>query len=561
MSSVSRSPAWLGAAGVVALGIVASALFVTRTRPEPIASGCVACHADQPPGAHAAVACTACHLGDAFATTQEAAHVGLEAEAGALDTVDRTCGGCHPAAVATVRALPMTTGRGLVGVDKFVFGELPTPDTEQTLGQVLAATAPTPAEDHLRKLCAGCHLGTRRGNRDDAVQGGSGCAACHAAPSVSGHSTVDADVADARCQGCHSRSSRISLTYAGLAEMACDAPVVSLPDGRDLCAIEPDVHAAAGLGCIDCHVHTELMGDGVSRAHQEEQVEVRCESCHAPVAARWGDVADAVSLRVGRARQEDDVVATATRGTPLWNVTAREGAWRLSGKADGDEHDVTMVPPGHGGPGHDRLTCVACHAAVAPTCPDCHTSRDPDGTQWDFGRGEVTAGRWVETGRGGVAPPALGVGADGRIRPAIPGMIATIGAIGEVRRFALLDPHATRRTSRSCIACHREPAALGLGTGLLELETLRFTPALRVADQPALAVDGWTTLLPDEPALGTRRGNRSFDATEQRRVLRVGVCLSCHETAADPLWTALPAPGAPRPAACSVPTGWWDDPL
>lgn len=532
MSSASSSPSrapWAGAALLVVL-VVGVVVASSRPPPEtPVAAGCVACHADGPGGAHGAVPCTSCHRGDADATTKEAAHVGLEAESGALDTVEQTCGVCHPGAVATVRTLPMTTGRGLVGVDRFVFGELPTPDTGQTLGDVLATTAPTPAEDHLRKLCAGCHLGTRRDNRDDAVTGGSGCGACHAGPVASGHPTVDADVADARCEGCHSRSSRISLTYAGLAEMACAAPVRTLSDGRTLCAIEPDVHAAAGMGCVDCHVHTELMGDGVSRAHQEEQVEVRCESCHAPVAARWGDVVDPVSLRLGRVRAADDRVATATRGTPLWNVLELDGSWRLVTKADGREHAVTLVDAGHAGPGHDRLTCAACHAAVAPTCPDCHTSRDPDGTQWDFGSAAVTPGRWVETGSGGIAPPALGVGADGRIRPAIPGMIATIDGVGEVRRFSLLDPHATRRTARTCVACHRDPTALGLGTGSLDVETLRFTPAHPAAGKPDLAADGWVPLFPEAPGQGTRLGNRSFDEEEQRRILRIGACLACHE--------------------------------
>lgn len=534
-------------------------------------SGCQTCHADPPAGVHAAVPCTGCHLGDGVAASKEAAHAGMEAEAGALDTVDHTCGTCHPAEVATVRTVPMATGRGIVGVDRFVFGEIPTPDTIETLADTLAT--PTPAQEHLRKLCAGCHLGTRKANRDDAVTGGSGCGACHAGPVVGGHSTVDTVVADARCQGCHSRSARISLTYAGLAETGA-VPAGTLPDGRAVFHVEPDLHAAAGLGCIDCHGVTDLMGDGTSRAHQDEQVEVRCESCHAPVPVRWADTADAVDKRLGRLRAEDDIVATGIRGTPLWNVVQAEGTWRLTGKLDGRDHVVPIVAPDHAGPGHARLTCAACHAAVAPTCTGCHTSRDPNAAQWDFGLAAETPGAWVEAGPAGtLAPPALGVGADGQIRPAIPGMIATIdnsdmvGIVArasgapvkseppaniEVRRFALLDPHATRRPSRSCVDCHRSAVALGLGTGALDVETLRFTPARPVAGSPGLADDGWTTLLAVTPGVGTRVGARSLDASEQRRVLRVGVCLQCH-AAMDPVWGA-----APRPERCTLARGWWD---
>ncbi len=506
------------------------------------------------------VPCTSCHLGDGKASTRESAHRGMEPEAGALDTVDRTCGTCHPGEVATVRTVPMTTGRGIVGVDRFVFGEIPTPDSRETLTEVLATGTPTPAQDHLRKLCAGCHLGTRRGNRDDAVAGGSGCGACHAGPALGGHSTVDVAVADARCQGCHSRSARISLTYAGLAE-AGTVPAGTLPDGRAVFHVEPDLHAASGLGCIDCHGVTDLMGDGTSRAHEEEQVEVRCESCHMPVPARWGDVHDAVARRLGRVRLDDDVVATATRGTPLWNVVRLDGIWRLTGKLDGRRHAVPVVGPGHAGVGHERLTCVACHAAVAPTCTGCHTSLDAAGRQWDFARAAQTPGAWVEAGpEGRLAPPALGVGADGRIRPAIPGMIATIEGSGpsdtprEIRRFALLDPHATRRPARACADCHRSAVALGLGTGALDVETLRFTPAVPVEGAPGMAQDGWTSLLAAAAGEGTRVGARSLDSTEQRRVLRVGICLGCHAPN-EPVWST-----APRPRQCTLPQGWWDRP-
>lgn len=514
--------------------------------PPGAASGsCVVCHEAAPAGGHAALPCGSCHLGNPAAADAESAHRGLEREPGALDSADRTCGVCHPEELARVRTLPMTTGRGLVGVDRFVFGELSTPDTEQTLAEVLATSTPSPAEDHLRRLCAGCHLGTRRDNRDDAVTGGSGCSACHAGAVVGGHSTVDSRVPDSRCAGCHSRSSRISLTYAGLVE-AEEGDL--LPDGRHTRPTTPDVHAAAGLACIDCHVHTELMGDGVSRAHQEAQVEVRCESCHgaAPAAV---NLEDPVTLRL----PHTNVVATGTRGTPLWNVRA-DGV--LVGKLDGREHPISKVEEGHAGPGHTRLACAACHAAVGPTCVSCHTSFDGAGSQWDFGLASEASGRWVEAGSKEIlASPALGVGPDDQIRPAIPGMIGSIAG-AEVRRFVLLDPHATRRLSRSCVDCHTAPAALGLGTGALDVATFRFTPATSVPGAPGLAADGWTALGAPTPGLGTRVGVRSLNTAEQRRILRVGVCLGCHEGARVAPWSPVPA----RPAACTAGAGWWDAP-
>ena len=150
---------------------------------------CVSCHtkeSEDPGGAHAraALGCASCHLGNPLAFGKERAHEGLEREPGALSTVALTCGreGCHAREAARVATSPMTRNAGMVAVDRFAFGEIAEPDGTRTIADVLAAARPTPAESHLRKLCAGCHLGTRRANRDDLIHGnGSGCAACHVA--------------------------------------------------------------------------------------------------------------------------------------------------------------------------------------------------------------------------------------------------------------------------------------------------------------------------------------------------------------------------------------------
>ena len=64
---------------------------------------------------------------------------------------------------------------------------------------------------------------------------------------------------------------------------ACGAAATTLHDGRPACRAEADVHRLAGLSCIDCHLHTDLMGDGHEWEHEEEQVEITCEACHGPV--------------------------------------------------------------------------------------------------------------------------------------------------------------------------------------------------------------------------------------------------------------------------------------
>lgn len=557
---------------------------------------CVTCHArpdEDPGGAHAraALGCATCHLGNPMAYGKERAHAGLEREPGAFSTLSLTCGrdGCHAREAARLASSPMLRAGGIVSVDRWVFGELPTPDGVQTMADVLRARRPSAAESHLRKLCAGCHLGTRRASRDDAIVGsGSGCAACHVAPRVPdgpssflprAHPPVDAHVPDDRCLGCHSRSGRIALSYAGLAEVKpdqvksagapCAAPL-SLHDGRPACRVTPDVHKEAGMACTDCHLHTELMGDGTARPHEEQHVEVTCETCHGPVAAEgettWDRVDDPITrdllrlrgetrdgnerVRLGRGDGGAGIApAQPCRGTPVWNLEpAGAAGWRLLRKGGGPPLLARATPSdaNHRLPGHERLACTACHTAWAPSCTTCHTTYDPARAQWDFGAARETPGTWIERDSGFAwGPPALGVTATGSIVPAAPGMRLELdarpagGVVARHRLFAPISPHTTGRKARACAGCHASAAALGLGSGTLDLSGAepRF--------EPAPADDGWTSLFPREPGSGTRVGFRSLDAAEQRRVLAVGTCLPCHTTAADPAWRRAAASSRP----------------
>lgn len=551
------------------------------------ATGCLACHsADEGPDdvhGRSAVACEACHLGAVDGTHVLSAHAGLEREPGALDTAGETCGVCHPEELERVERSLMTTGKGLIAVDRWALGETDTPDGEQSFRELLAEGEPSPAEDHLRRLCAGCHLGTRRDNRDDAIEGeGSGCAACHRSEGEGGaHPRLGGAVDSERCFGCHSRSARISLSYQGLVEVsgppAEDCEVArTLADGRTLCAAPADVHFEAGLECTDCHLHTELMGDGRSPLHEQDAVELTCESCHGgdpSLETSWSQIDDPISRRLLRLRDQerpdDERVRTGRRGTPVWNLRPNSGGgWSLARKSSA--HPPVVVQQvreeHHDIPGHERLDCAACHARWAPRCPTCHTTFEADGEQWDFSVGRVTEGLFREQSGGvGAGVPALGVGNNDVIRPAIPGMVGEVdlrGAGGEqvhLRLFSLLDPHTTGRRSRSCEDCHRSSWALGLGEGSLEpdRDTLRFTPLHRRPGNATAAVDGWTEVGARVPGVSTRTGSRSLNAEEIDRALAVGACLSCHD-ASSPLYRDFAAAslrrregGAP---ACTLPT-------
>ncbi|MBI2391888.1 MAG: hypothetical protein HYV09_20020 [Deltaproteobacteria bacterium] len=503
--------------------------------------GCLTCHA-QTQGlgaAHDALGCSPCHLGDATARDAAAAHRGMEVQSGDFATVDRTCGqgACHAVETARVRTSLMARAPGILAVDRFAFGERPTPhrapgDDLTTLDP--KAPAKTPAESHVRKLCAGCHLGARKpraGDLGEDARGG-GCTACHLAPpSAFGrqtggplHPDVSAVVPEKRCSGCHGRSGRITMSFRGVAEVEPHDPRVTgkTADGRPTTRTSPDVHATAGMTCVDCHVERELMGSGTPHLHAHEALEVRCADCHVkPAEARSGPLdadreAVAEALRRSWARRKLPPLSTAPlrtlAGTPLVRTDAATYSLLLATSGDRRTIPLASQKPWHALRGHERLSCQSCHAAWAPRCRACHTTFEPEGTDVDHLSGEVTKGHWTErAGGNGFGPPLLAIGPRGAIEPFVEGMRLTIAGEGipadaapiDRALFAPLDPHTTAR-SRTCASCH-----------------------LRVDET--------------YPKVGetTRVGARLLDDAERARVARVGDCLACHGAWDDPIYRSF----------------------
>ena len=449
------------------------------------AEGCLSCHATMQGlgAAHAGIGCSPCHLGDPTAREERIAHRGLERLPGDLHTSSRTCGqgACHPIEHARVQSSLMARAPGILAVDRFAFGERPTPDGDEAddlPGMDLRKGPISPAELHVRKLCGSCHLAARKerpGDLGEAARGG-GCAACHlGAPDVRAgrtggplHPDVPADVPERRCVGCHARSGRISLSYRGVVELEPGDPRVvgALWDGRPVGAAPPDVHAKAGMTCIDCHTERELMGDGTPHRHAHEGLEVGCVDCHGggpsprveepttPDRERVAELLRKAWDRAGKPALPDGPPLRTRTGTPLWRTHAPSASLALS-----QTGGRLAIPPAKDGAhhsigGHERLDCQACHSAWAPRCTSCHTRFDPNGADLDHATGLLTKGSWIETAGGnGLGPPLLAVGPRGAIGPYVEGMRLTIANVVEVPidrvLWAPLDPHTTAK-ARPC---------------------------------------------------------------------------------------------------------------
>ena len=437
---------------------------------------CNDCHAAERTGFAAAHGfavdnCTLCHGGNDQSATQDESHTGMVGFPGLLGNAEQACGACHADKVASVTGSLMNTGRGMVDVTR----RLVDGDVGDTAHANLQSLGHGPADSMMRKLCASCHLGQDKTEHglDPVSDRGGGCLACH----INGypenaHPALTANVSDARCFGCHSRSARISLSYTGLGEIdpltaTARQSRLRLPDGRHVERKPADVHFTNGMTCVECHKGVDLMSAAGAAVHQRDAVAARCGDCH--------------SIE----------------------------------HAEGQPHD----------PDHARLECATCHSQWAAQCFGCHMEYDADGRQWDHIEQRETAGRWHEQRsefRNELG--ALGVNEDNRIELFIPGMIMTlVHPTWEdekfVRAFAPISPHTTG-AARSCESCHRSSVALGLGQGTIELRNgqMHFTPA-QPSLQDGLPADAWTNIDNSLGGLAARDGQRPFNKDEMKAVL------------------------------------------
>jgi hypothetical protein len=549
-------------------------------RPE----GCLVCHAGVTGLGNAhrpeAIGCASCHGGDPFSLDPRRAHQGMEVLPGSLATASLRCGtaGCHAAVLPRVERSVMTTLRGVVAIDRKVFGE---PEGEPAH---ILKLGHSPADTHLRQLCAPCHLGApklTRGPREADAFGG-GCLACHLSYSPEAlkalnvyerklqdgqaepprvHASLSLQVDNGTCFGCHSRSGRISTSYEGWHEVHGPVPAGrtrSLPDGRTLTFVQPDVHHTRGMDCIDCHSSLEVMGDGKAHARKSAQVRMRCQDCHAAPGAALATLPaqrlDPESRRILAQRPwaalKPAYFLKNSQGEALVNgfLDPKSGRPVLVSKRTGKIRALKPMRPECGAGGHDKLSCGSCHSRWTPRCNGCHTSQEPKALAYDWLADADVPGAWREKGGEFRADlPTLGIReqktAQGRLTTSVdtfaPGMVMTLELPGQAasrfqRLYGRVEPHTTQKAVRSCKSCHNDPVALGYGRGQLRFEPAPGGGRWRFLPEASAVVDGmpqdaWIPFLGQRPGpVSTREDVRPFSLEEQRRILSAGACLTCH---------------------------------
>ncbi|WP_234981198.1 multiheme c-type cytochrome [Desulfopila aestuarii] len=527
---------------------------------------CLSCHTEEKlDRAHDVemIGCSPCHLGNPLAITKEEAHQEMVVNPGDLRIVDKTCSveGCHPADVHKVKNSLMATNRGILGTLLFYWGESDSQNTDLTVEELIASGHNSFALDYYRKLCGTCHLWKQKNDIPDAPdffnEKGGGCSACHflipeteikAAESLVAdtaseeekakkiHPHITAKVDQNNCIRCHNRSGRIGLSYIGIFESeGYGTPYEKggmtrnqLPGARFYLEIADDIHHNKGMQCIDCHTRNEIMGDGTSYAHYEEQLEISCEVCH--------------STNPGTTRKNNVLNNLAgTNETPL-----------LKGKIDGVMRPLRPPRPGvcDFSP-HKRVSCEACHSTWVPQCYGCHVKQDQRGKHLDKLSLKETAGLWEE-GRSYIRyeKPMLGIWENEVVivTPGCQDMVTVVGKDGKdsggFNRFtmAAINPHTTQKKGRECVDCHASPKTVGLGEGTIyqqdgKLAFRSMSRGIETSSGRTVPLDAWVDIEGEQLQHGSRPNVRPFNKKELQKILQVGLCAGCHDSYQDPLWT------------------------
>lgn len=544
---------------------------VKTKRPEEIfitTSGrvdmCLFCHTKEnldPAHDAKVIGCAPCHLGDPLAIDKDQAHIGIVNNPGDLRVIERTCGveGCHPTDIKKVTNSLMATNRGILGTLLYYWGESSSQDTELTVKELIDSGQTSLAIDYYRKLCATCHLWKQKNDLEGVAaffnEKGGGCSACHYVmpPGHERQAVTESDdaiipedkdyihplitnkVPDVNCIRCHNRSGRIGLAYTGVFESeGYGTPYEKgrltskkLPGNRFYLDLADDIHHRKGMSCIDCHTRDEIMGDGTSYAHYEEQLEISCVVCH--------------QQKPGTTRKNNE----------LSNIDLLDDTYKLRGKNDAAMRDLN--PPKSGVcdfAAHQRVTCESCHSTWVPQCYGCHAKRDESRTHLDKLSLQETPGRWEE-GRSYIRyqQPMLAVWGEEIVivTPGCQDIVTVVDGAGEIEKsfdrftMAAINPHTTQKEGRSCADCHSSTRTVGLGEGSLFVKDgqVQFVPLDKGVESAAgqtVGFDAFVALDGQPLQHGSRADLRPFNGDELRRILQIGSCVGCHDSYLDPAW-------------------------
>ncbi len=290
------------------------------------------------------------------------------------------------------------------------------------------------AYDHyLAKKCNHCHAAAYGKNNSGYMYRSSGCSSCHSVygkdgvyegddqamprgvPVYAKSHTITTAIPTEQCATCHFQGGRIGLNFRGIREHGfSEVPEHGEPwsvsayghvpgyyyldddTTNDVDETPPDLHYEAGMHCVDCHVGSDVHGDGHIHSSSKGQLDLRCEDCH-------GDGRAAATA-------DGDGVFRTSGGRALPQLASVDGQVVLTGAVDGAEHVVpqpaeilasgeasdamhaAMADDEDGWAHPDSVTCDTCHGSWQLWCIGCHVTMDFSRDEKDFQTGQVSPG-------------------------------------------------------------------------------------------------------------------------------------------------------------------------
>ncbi len=376
---------------------------------------------------------------------------------------------------------------------------------------------------YLPKSCPTCHLNDFGPNNSAGSYRSSGCTACHMLYSDDGLSdsadpviskdfpphprrhALTTKIPTEQCAHCHFQGGRIGLAFRGIREGGFSpdkTPANGVTLGREIHAhgadyyftdeddtndydeTPPDLHATAGMVCIDCHVGSDVHGDGNIYGSERYQVGIKCEDCHGTVRAEIaetgeGHFVNSAGSRLKRLRRDEQDrirlrLATGDRelNVPQIHTILKSGV--------NDAMNEAMGVNENGFSHADKLECYTCHTSWRQTCFGCHVTVDDSREARNLTTGLNSQGA-ISVLRDDYSLDffALGVNQDGKISPLCSSMsiyVTYVDTDGQLRwrdrvrtsrdgrtgfGWNPFHHHTVSRVPQNCDTCH--PVAAGAG--------------------------------------------------------------------------------------------------